>query len=116
MSGLPHHAGDASGISRPQDCAHVLRVFDAVEHNQQHRARRVLDEFVDGVRGHRLQVGRHALVHAAARHLLQHPPIHRFDGNPEFLRPRDDGVHAGPAPRSCTRRETRRAFSASPTV
>jgi hypothetical protein len=107
----------ASG--RPKDGPHVLWVFNAVEDDQQDRARRVLHEFFNrDTAGIGCSPRPPPWWTPPLRHLLEHPAsIDRFDGNAQFLRPRDDGVHSrGPAPRSCTTRETRRAFIASATV
>ena len=73
-------------------------------------------QLLERVGRQRLQVGRHALVHAAARQLVERAPIERLDRDPQLVRARDERVDARPAPRSCISRETRRAFSASATA
>ena len=60
-------------------------------------------------------VGRHALMEAALRHPVERHPVDRLDRNAQLLRPRDEGVHARSAPRTCTNRDARRPFSASAT-
>ena len=40
MTRLPHDAVRAGRVDRPQDRAHVVRIFDAVEHDDQRRRRR----------------------------------------------------------------------------
>ena len=45
---LPDDAVGAGGVDRPQDRADVVRILDAVEHDDQRRARsRAVDEILD---------------------------------------------------------------------
>ena len=65
---LPHHARRAGRIDRPQDRADVLRILDAVEHDDQRRiAARRRARSASVASGSAAHVGDDALVHAVAR-------------------------------------------------
>ena len=80
---LPHDAVGAGRIDGPQDRADVVRILDAVEHDDQRRAGRRLDQIRDVVRVARPRTSRdHALVHAAARSRSSSAVATRRTGTP----------------------------------
>ena len=59
---LPHDAVAARRIDRPQDRADVVRILDAVEHDDQRRRLRADHQILDAVARRVRDVGDHALV------------------------------------------------------
>ncbi len=87
---LTHDAVRAGRVDRPQDRADVLRILDAVEHDEERRAgRRRRDEIADRVVARRVDVGDHALMHAAARRALERRDVDPLDRHASLPRERD---------------------------
>ena len=76
---LPNHAVDAGRVGRAENRAHVVRVLDAVEHDNQRRRRGPGHEVVDAVRRRLAHLGHDALVHAAARRAIERRTVHDLD-------------------------------------
>jgi hypothetical protein len=92
MACLANHAAGAGRVDRPEDGSHVLRILNAIEHDEEWRAIGPICQFVNRVRRERLELGRNALVHTAAGHFLEGPAIERFDRDPELLSARNDRI------------------------
>ena len=73
MPRLPHDAVGAGRIDRPQDRADIVRILDAVEHDDERRSAAARIEQILDARALRVaaHVGDDALMHAAARGAIE---------------------------------------------
>ncbi len=78
---LPDEAVRARGVHASQDRADVVRVLDAVEHDEQGRAAGVLHELADAVLPRGTHLGDHTLMHAVATSPVELPGLDAFDRN-----------------------------------
>ncbi len=81
MARLPHDAVDAGRVSRPQDRADVVRIFDAVEYDDEGRGSGARDEILNAECARVARVGDDALVHAALCRTIQIARRHTPDGD-----------------------------------
>jgi hypothetical protein len=97
-----NHGMGAGAIGHAQAGAEVVRVGDAVEHQQQRRLAtglHLLEQVVERRHlRHRLHPRRHALVPVAATELGQAHAVGLDQAHTRFLDPLDELAHAGVAP------------------
>ena len=115
MPRLPDDAIAAGGIDRAQDRSDVVRILDAVEHDDERRPRRADHQILDAeVRRGILHVGDDALVHAAARReSIELVGLHATHRNALLLRQRD-ALRRAARRRAATRGSRSRVPRAAP--
>jgi len=70
-AGLADDPRPAGGIDASQDCTHILRILDLVEHDDQRRAVRGVRQILERGFGAPLDLGDNALVNAALRIVIE---------------------------------------------
>src|SRR5205085_8604837 len=90
---LDYHAIHARGIRSPENRPEVVRILDAIEHDDQWRARCAAEDLVDVVLGAQLDLGDDALVDAAlstaTRFAIEHVGGHARDAHTALGRQRE---------------------------
>ena len=115
MPRLPHDAVGAGRVDRPQNRADVVRILDAVEHDDERRARRAGDQILDARRARALRdVGDDALMRRRRRAARSSSAgATRRTGTPCALGGRTTSARRPPA-RSATRAASSRVRRAAP--
>ena len=95
---LKHHAINTGRIGCSQDRADIVRILDAIEHDDERSPVRAAHQLRDAVLGAFLDVGNDSLMNTAARLPLQDIPWNLTHGHTVVGRERDELAHPIIAP------------------